>query len=131
MGGEIDDAVIGQRRALERGFAGVLAEMNIGSRDAEVFGNRVEFVGGVGQLRQGVRQPRAVDAGALPEIGVGAGRKAAGRGPGGTAAAQRRFTAGLKMGSPKPVIGLVLCSRRAANTRRAFRLAADGKIDTA
>jgi hypothetical protein len=40
MRGEIDDAVIGERRALERGLAGVLAEMNIGSRNAEVCRNR-------------------------------------------------------------------------------------------
>ena len=55
MGGEIDNAVIGERRALERGFAGVLAEVNVGGRDTEVFGNRVEFVGGVGQLRERIR----------------------------------------------------------------------------
>ena len=72
MGGEIDDAVIGERRALDRGFAGVLAEMNVGSRNAEVLCDRVEFVGGVGQLRQRLRKPRAIDAGALPEIGIGA-----------------------------------------------------------
>jgi hypothetical protein len=40
MRGEIDDAVIGERRALERGLAGVLAEMNVGSRNAEVCRNR-------------------------------------------------------------------------------------------
>jgi len=50
--GEIDDALIGERRSLQRGFAGVLSEVNIGSGDAEVFGDRVEFVGGVGQLRE-------------------------------------------------------------------------------
>lgn len=48
VGGEIDNAALGERRALERGFAGVLAAVNIGSRDAEVFGDCVELVGGVG-----------------------------------------------------------------------------------
>ncbi|MEH2558946.1 hypothetical protein V1286_006475 [Bradyrhizobium algeriense] len=63
--------------------------MNISGRDAKVFGYRVEFVGGVGQLRERVRKPRAIDAGTLPEIRVGAGRKAARGGPGGTVAVAR------------------------------------------
>jgi len=55
MGGEIDDAVVGQRSALDRGFAGVLSEMNVGGCHAEVLCDRVEFVGGVRQLRQRLR----------------------------------------------------------------------------
>ncbi len=52
VGREIDDAVIGERGALHIGFAGVLAEVNIACGNAEVFCNRIEFVGGIGQLRQ-------------------------------------------------------------------------------
>ena len=49
--------------ALHIGFAGILAEMNVACGNAEIFRDRIEFVGGVGQLRQRLRQPRAIDAG--------------------------------------------------------------------
>jgi hypothetical protein len=82
VGGEIDDSIIGKRRALQRGLAGVAAEMNIGRGNAEVFGHRIQFVGGIGQWRQGLCEPDTIDAGTAPEIGVGAGHHAAGGGPG-------------------------------------------------
>ena len=51
--------------------------MDVGSGNAEIFGHRIEFVGGVGQLRQRLREPRAIDAGAAPEFGIGDARHAA------------------------------------------------------
>jgi hypothetical protein len=52
MGREIDDAIIGKPRALDRGLAGIAAEMDIGCGGAEVSCHRVQLVGGIGKLRQ-------------------------------------------------------------------------------
>jgi hypothetical protein len=67
-----------ERRTLDRGFAGVAAEMNVGGGNPEVFGDRVQFVGRIRQWRQRLREPRAIDARALPELGIGRCRHAAG-----------------------------------------------------
>ena len=82
MGGEIDDAVVGERGTLQRGLAGVAAEMNVGRGNAEILCDRVQLVGGIGQLRQRLREPDSIDAGAAPEFGIGAGHHAARRGLG-------------------------------------------------
>ena len=37
VGGEIDDRVIGERRTLDGGLAGIAAEMNVGGGNAEIF----------------------------------------------------------------------------------------------
>ena len=77
VGGKVDDAVLSKRCTLERRFAGVAAEMNIGLGRPDIPGHRVQLVGGVGQLRQRLRKPRAIDAGTAPEIAIGNGRDAA------------------------------------------------------
>ncbi|MGY4605699.1 hypothetical protein ACVW16_004111 [Bradyrhizobium sp. USDA 4474] len=60
-----------KRCALERRFAGVTTEMNVGGGHADVFRHGVQLVRGVGQLRQRLRQPRAIYARAAPKLGTG------------------------------------------------------------
>jgi hypothetical protein len=77
VGGKVDDAVLSKRCTLERRLAGVAAEMDIGLGSPDIPGHRVQLVGGIRQLRQRLRKPRAIDAGTAPEVGIGDGRDAA------------------------------------------------------
>ena len=85
------------------------------SGNAEIFGNGIEFVGRVRQLRQGAGKPRAIDAGALPEIGIGAGRETPRRRLGG-ALAVGGFCAGIEQRIAKAGhrLGALLLARQHA-----------------
>jgi hypothetical protein len=71
MGRKIDDAVIGKPRALDRGLAGIAAEMDVRCGCTQVFRHRVQLVRGIGKLRQGQCKLLAIDTHAAPEVGIG------------------------------------------------------------
>jgi hypothetical protein len=75
VSGEISDSIVGKPQALDGGLAGVAAEMNIAGRRAEVFGHGPEFVGGLGQRRQGLRELCTINAGIRKKLGVRACRQ--------------------------------------------------------
>ena len=85
-----------------------------------------------GNCAQRLRQPRAIDAGAAPEIGVGAVAHAA---RGGLDARSRlpspapRDRIEQRIAKARHRLGALLTAR--ANARSAFRLATDGNTDTA
>lgn len=56
MSGKINDAVLGERSTLERRFVSVGTEMKIGSGHAQIFGNRLEFIGSIRQLMRDRRR---------------------------------------------------------------------------
>jgi hypothetical protein len=45
MSGKIDDAIIGKRCTLYRGFARVLLEMNVATGSPKVGGDRLDLIG--------------------------------------------------------------------------------------
>jgi hypothetical protein len=47
--------------------------VNVGGGGTEIPRHRIQLVGGVRQRRQRGSKPRAIDAGATPEIGIGGG----------------------------------------------------------
>ena len=73
VSGEIDDAVIGKRHALDIRLTGFLSKLDIACGGAELSRDRLEFIGGVRQPRQGSRELSTINASALPIIGVGTG----------------------------------------------------------
>jgi hypothetical protein len=68
VGGEIDDAVSIELRALDRGLAGVLLEVNVARRRAERGADGSELIGGVEQGRKPFSKLCAIDRCTLPEL---------------------------------------------------------------
>jgi hypothetical protein len=52
MGREINHPVVGKRRPLHHGFAGVAAKMNVAWRLTKLLGDRLEFVSGIDNRRR-------------------------------------------------------------------------------
>ena len=74
VGGEIDDAVIGECGAFDRCLARGLPQMDAVCGRAKVLRHRAQLGGGLRQPRQRFGQHRAVDVHAFPELGIGARR---------------------------------------------------------
>ena len=75
VGGEVDDAVVGERRALDVGLGGVLAEMDVACGRAELLRHRLELVGGVGQRRQRLGELVRSTPAPCQIVGIGARRR--------------------------------------------------------
>src|ERR1700730_6279484 len=69
MRGKIDHVVLSKPRPLDRGFTGILLQMDIAYRSSKLGGDRFELVRCLGQPRQSAKHT-AVDLQALPEFRI-------------------------------------------------------------